>query len=113
MERSRFASNKTTIENEAQGVKALLETIVRPEDPQAIENFLRHSNPAHYSKLYRSQEDEEGFQTVEYDSRDAMTKWLHPKSWRSNLVGKESSMITRHIDLPQHVNVWNMSLRKR
>jgi AAA domain/Zinc finger C-x8-C-x5-C-x3-H type (and similar) len=112
-EKRHFGLNKSAIESEAEGAKALLEDVVRPENPQLVKNFLQRTSPAQYRQVYGSQEDEDGFQRVEYDSRDNLSKWLQPKTANSSQVEDDLALPSRPLDRLQQANVWSMSLQER
>ncbi len=113
MERRRFAVNKFAIENEAEEMKPLLETLTRPEHPQRVKEFLRRTSPTQYRQLYGRETDEDGYQLVDNDSREALVKWLHPKRTHNTRFDADSTATNRRLGQLQNANVWSMTPQER
>lgn len=112
-ERRRFATSKSAIEDEADEIKPLLETLTIPTHPRVVRKFLQDSLPARYHQLYGEQEDDEGFQVVDHDSREALVKWLRPKGSCNSRNQPEPHVMTRSLGQLKHVNVWDTTLQER
>jgi len=112
-ERRRFAINRSSIEDEAEEMKPLLEELMNHEDPKVIRKFLQRKSFWRYRQLYRSEEDEDGFKIVDNDSRQPLMKWLHPKKTLGSQLDLGSSATNRSLEQLQDVDVWNMTLSER
>jgi AAA domain len=112
-ERRRFAINKSSIEDEAEAMKAPLERLMNHKHPSVVGEFLKQKFPGQYSQLYKSEVDEDGFEMVDNDSRQPLVKWLHPKRTIGSQVEASSSAMKRSPEQLQDVDVWSMTLSER
>jgi AAA domain len=113
VQRRRFAIHKSGLENEAENAKPLLDNLVQSDRPQAVKEFLQRTNPAQYRQLYGKQEDEDGFQVVDYDSREALNKWLHPRSSKAAQPNGGPWNATRTIEQLENSSIWSMNPHER
>ena len=103
-ERRRFGTNKSMIKDEADVMKPLLETLLRPRNTQAMRDFLRGSFPMQFRQLYREKTDDEGFQVVENDTRDPLIKWLYPTGAHKRQLEPDFTVTNRSIDQINSLN---------
>ena len=112
-ERRRFAINKSAIESEAEEMKPLLEDLMMLNHPKVVRKFLQRRFPEQYSQIYGREIDDDGFEIVDNNPRDALTKLLHPKWTRSSPLEVDSPVLNRSLEKLQYANVWDMTLQER
>jgi AAA domain len=112
-ERRRYARNKSAVESEGEAMKPLLDDLTRPINPPALKDYLRRMSPMHYRQIYGSREDEDGFQVVDNDKREALIKWLHPKEASWTRIEADFPTPNRSLYQLEHVDVWGMTPGER
>lgn len=112
-EKYRFAINKSDIDTEAEDMQPLLDTLINPKNPHNVKEFLKRKFPLQYRQLYSKETDEDGFQIVDTDSREALVKWLHPRSSPRRRFEANSPAKRLGADELECTDVWGMTVEER
>ncbi|KAI9789612.1 MAG: hypothetical protein M1816_005921 [Peltula sp. TS41687] len=98
-------------------IQSLVKTLSSPEHWKNMKSYLEANHPEHYDQLFSTDEDEDGFQTVNYKEENNIQRWLregirgtHPRN--IGILLDSSLFTTTRTERQQLYRYWVTDLKE-
>lgn len=108
-ERKSFGELKVQLDSQIKTIATYLRILRDPGSWENLRDYLESWEPDHLDEMEASRQDRSGWQTVDYDRRPPLEKWLTPQNPQADLYGAEC----RPLKVLQQTSLQTMNLVER